>query len=52
MAIAISRIHLVHEINLDLVPGGCSPSDQTSQLGLWVCLWTAIHHCQYSAQKL
>ena len=36
MARAISRVHVVHLINADLVPSGCQPSDQVNRLGLWV----------------
>ena len=55
----IARVHLVHLTNVDWMPGGRQPSDQASQLGLWVRgkLAAIIHvhhrHCYYySARRL
>ena len=59
MTKVIARVHPVHLTNVDWAPGGRQPSDQTSQLGLWVCrkLAAIIHihhrHCYYySAHRL
>jgi len=32
---SLSRVHLT---NVRTAPGGCRPSDQANQLGLWVSL--------------
>ena len=37
MTKVIARVHPVHLMNVDWAPGGRQPSDQASQLGLWVC---------------
>jgi len=31
---AISRVHPVHVLNADSVPGDCQPSDQANHIGL------------------
>ena len=59
MTKVIARVHPVHLMNVDWVPGGRQPSDQASRLGLWVRRKLAaiihIHHRRwyyYSARKL
>ena len=49
MTRVIARVHPVHLINLEWVPGGCQPTDQAGLLGLWVRRKLAatihVHHC-------
>jgi len=43
-AFIMASAHLIHYMNVDLVPVGHQPSDQATQLGLWVCLSAAVVH--------
>jgi len=59
MTKVIAREYPFHVMNADWAPGGCQPSDQTCELGLWVRwkLAAIIHihhrHCYYySARRL
>ena len=53
MTKVIAIVHPVHTMNADWAPGGRQPSDQASQLGLWVRRKLAAiihihhHHCYY-----
>jgi len=38
VTIVIEKVYQVHLTNAYWVPGGCRPSDQENQLGLWVRL--------------
>jgi len=48
MTVVTARLHPVHLMNADWVPGSRQPSDQANQLGLWMCRSVAatihIHH--------